>query len=396
MTPSRRHVHPFPARMAPDVALEKIENLTSPGAVVLDPMCGSGTVLRLASAEQRKAVGCDVDPLAVIITRSVCKPAWSDGLEDRARSVLIAARRFGTALPHWISSDTETREFVHYWFADKQRHALSRIARVLADRPSTDDPLRVALSRLIVTKDVAASLARDTAHSRPHRVQLENDFDVEEAFIASAAKVEGLVGESQPEHRASVRNADARSLAFLNRGSVDLVVTSPPYLNAIDYLRGHRMSLVWFGHQLASLRALRADAIGAERALNRGSNNVLTDIAEEAIPRLADLSGRDQKMVIRFTHDLDRLCRALARVTRPGGHLVMVVADSQLHGVLVPNSALCRVIGRRNGFSLSEGVLRPLPAHHRYLPPPASGTSALTGRMREEVVLTFERQAATG
>jgi DNA modification methylase len=378
--------------MAPDVALDKIESLTAPGAVVLDPMCGSGTVPRLAADEERKAIACDMDPLAVMITRTACKPAWSERLAERAKVVLAAAGRLGNALPSWIAEDAETRKFVDFWFAEPQRQALSKIARVLAKRPLTDDPLRVALSRLIITKEVAASLARDTAHSRPHRVQLENEFNVEEAYLQSATKVEALVGATIPQQRPSIRTADARSLNFLDRGSVDLIVTSPPYLNAIDYLRGHRLSLVWFGYRMRSLRDLRGDAIGAERALHARDN--LVAIAWEAVPRISELSDRHQGMVWRFTRDLDRVCRSAARVTRVDGHLVLVVADSQLHGVPVSNSALCRVVAQQNGFALREGVLRPLPAHHRYLPPPSSGSSTLSARMREEVVLTFQRTAA--
>lgn len=378
--------------MAPDIALEKIVSLTSPGAIVLDPMCGSGTVPRLATEESRRAIACDVDPLAVMITRTACKPAWSQGLVARARQLLRSAREIDSTLPPWVAEDNGSREFVEYWFAKPQRDALSRLAKVLATRPSTDDPLRVALSRLIITKDGGASLARDAAHSRPHRVRQQNSFAVEEAFLFSAEKVEKLVGSMQPSHRASIRIADARSLAFVQRGSVDLVVTSPPYLNAIDYLRGHRLSLVWLGHQVGSLRQLRSDSIGAERALPDPSEE-LAAMTRDAVPRLSELALRDQRMVWRFTTDLDRLCRSLGRVTRVGGHLVFVVADSQLRGVPVPNSALCRVIAQKHGFILQEGVLRPLPAQHRYLPPPGSEPGGLGSRMREEVVLTFERAA---
>ena len=44
-----------------------------------------------------------------------------------------------------------------------------------------------------------------------------------------------------------------------------------------------------------------------------------------------------QRMTLRFTHDMTRLSRSLARVTKPRGHLVMVVADSQLCGVPISN-----------------------------------------------------------
>jgi ribosomal protein L11 methylase PrmA len=89
----RKHVHPFPARMAPEIALGKIDLLTRPGATVLDPMCGSGTVVRLAAEQGRVGIGVDLDPLAVIITRTACHPAWAENLVERAEAVLARAGR---------------------------------------------------------------------------------------------------------------------------------------------------------------------------------------------------------------------------------------------------------------------------------------------------------------
>src|SRR4051795_12082503 len=104
-TAPRKHVHPFPARMAPEIALSKIDLLTEPGAVVLDPMCGSGTVVRLAAQHGRVGIGVDLDPLAVIITRTACHPAWARSLEERARALVERARRLSGKLPEWIAAD---------------------------------------------------------------------------------------------------------------------------------------------------------------------------------------------------------------------------------------------------------------------------------------------------
>lgn len=61
-------IHPFPARMAADIALDELVALPS-GSVVLDPMAGSGTVLRVAADLGHRALGFDVDPLAVLMTK---------------------------------------------------------------------------------------------------------------------------------------------------------------------------------------------------------------------------------------------------------------------------------------------------------------------------------------
>ena len=104
----RKSVHAFPARMAPEIALEKIELLTEPGGTVLDPMCGSGTVVRLAGEADRHAIGVDVDPLAVIITRTACQPSWTKNLVARADAVLDRASRL-LGFYAWVARRTWLR-----------------------------------------------------------------------------------------------------------------------------------------------------------------------------------------------------------------------------------------------------------------------------------------------
>jgi DNA modification methylase len=376
--------------MAPELALDKIDTLTEENATVLDPMCGSGTVPHIAVQQGRHAIACDLDPLAVLITRVACKPGLIKDLTKRAKRVVQEAKMRRTTLPRWIADDDETAAFAEYWFGDPQRAALSQIAKVLAIRPGGDDALRIALSRIIVTKEGGASLARDTSHSRPHRVRLSSDYDVVEGFLESASKIEKLLKDERRPGSASVRSVDARSLGFLPRGSVDLTVTSPPYLNAIDYLRGHRLSLVWLGWNMPEIRRLRGDSIGAERGLAREGSRA-QQLAQSVVPQLVELPNRDQRMIRRYAVDVDRLCRSVARVTKPGGYLVFVVADSQLKSVPIFNSHFCKVAALSRGFEFVEGVTRALPGQHRYLPPPENESGSLGGRMREESVLTFRK-----
>ena len=59
-----RYIHPFPARMAPEIALDCIPVAErGNGKRILDPMCGSGTVLSVASQRGHHATGIDLDPL---------------------------------------------------------------------------------------------------------------------------------------------------------------------------------------------------------------------------------------------------------------------------------------------------------------------------------------------
>jgi hypothetical protein len=388
-----RTVHPFPARMAPEIALRSLEGLPR-NSLVLDPMVGSGTVVRQALALGHRAIGFDMDPLAVLMSRVWTSPIDGEAVEDELENLIQEADAVDLRTERLDWHDAETTEFVHYWFAAKQRRALTRLAVVLARRRAARlgeirraavDVLQVALSRIIVTKEQCASLARDTSHSRPHRVADDNDYDVLAGLRRSTTSLLDRLQEHTLRRRAQIALGDARNMT-LRGGSVDYILTSPPYLNQIDYMRGHRLSLVWFGFSLSQLRAIRSSTIGAERASDAGSHADITRIAR-AMCRADDLSARHESMVLRYATDLQRLLAESARVLAPTGRAVFVVGNSCLKDQFIHNANGVTQAARLAGLRVISCKERELPLASRYLPLTANGT--LSKRMRTEAVITF-------
>ena len=319
-----KHVHPFPARMAPELALRSISGLP-PRATVLDPMAGAGTVLRHAVETGHRAIGFDLDPLAVLMAKVWTTPINPQKLARLADKVINSAKRLSeeaeTILP-WIDEDEETSKFVEYWFGEAQRDGLRRVSRALGqagdawrNQPEIE-VLRLALSRLIITKDRGASLARDISHSRPHKVREHSDFDVLKEFQISARQLERYLRSHPPSGEAEVSLGDARDLTYQSNNSIDAVITSPPYLNAIDYMRGHKLSLIWLGYKLAELRTIRAKSIGTERAPESGFDHRLFDSITTSMTTMERLSKRHQHMVERYAEDVYRMMSEIARVLK--------------------------------------------------------------------------------
>lgn len=388
-------IHPFPARMAPDLAIEELTKLPS-GARVLDPMSGSGTVLRQASQLGHFAIGRDMDPLAVLMTKVWTTPLDVARLDRLMANVLKKVAALPAHVPlAWIDEDEETSQFVDYWFGKLQQSDLRRIAFILAElnnasrnRAPEIDALMIALSRIIITKDQGASLARDTSHSRPHRVTLSSRFDVLSAFGRSVKRIQKILLMAPPIGNVEVSRGDARALD-IEHSSVDAVLTSPPYLNAIDYMRGHRMSLVWLGYKLAELRGIRSSSIGAERAPDSAATaslfaNIRADMCDEAA-----LSSRHLSMVVRYSEDLYRMMAEISRVLRPHGKAILVVGNSCLRGTFVKNAKGVISAGTMVGLKLIKEAERELPDRNRYMPMPAESDAPLGGRMRTESILTF-------
>ena len=89
-------IHPFPARMGPDLAVKRLHRIKEP-SVVLDPMAGSGTVLRHASEFGHIAIGRDLDPLAILMARVWTSPVCDDVVQKQCERLLILAARLTTA-----------------------------------------------------------------------------------------------------------------------------------------------------------------------------------------------------------------------------------------------------------------------------------------------------------
>src|SRR2546426_6551824 len=110
----REPVHPFPARMAPGIALDVLSDAEKP-IRVLDPMMGSGTVLAVARAKGHHAIGVDIDPLAVLISRVWTTAMDPDEIRDGAADVLARARAVFASLPtrdaYPQQADRDTRRF---------------------------------------------------------------------------------------------------------------------------------------------------------------------------------------------------------------------------------------------------------------------------------------------
>lgn len=382
--------------MAPDLALDKLTSLKK-GSLVLDPMAGSGTVLRQAVDLGYEALGYDVDPLAVLMARVWTTPVSGKSIAHWTRTVLeqsLASDLSEIRLP-WIDEDPDNDAFVKYWFGPRQRQDLRRISYALfaagAGETTADsaaiDVLRLALSRIIITKEQKASLARDTSHSRPHKVAESSDFEVFPAFEATVQMLSrSLLG--QPPRRAStVSIGDARNLVELADSSVDAVLTSPPYLNAIDYLRGHRLALVWLGYDLKTLRHIRSNSIGAERAPDVPDTSEHIRRITDAMGPQANLPSRYRTMIDRYAQDLHRMTAEATRVLRLGGTATFVVGNSCLKGVFIRNADGLAAAAEIAGLTQTDSFERSLPVRKRYLPITTGG--ALSKRMRTETISSF-------
>jgi len=386
-------LHAFAAKFPPQLPRLFIQELTQPGETVLDPMAGSGTTLVEAVLANRYAIGVDIDPLAILISKVKTTPV--DLLECvRAGNWVIekATSSLQTTGDDRLSTvySRQAIEFFRYWFEPAIVDELFALVQMIQQVKQSDvqDFLKVVFSSCIITKSGGVTRARDLAHSRPHR-DLEKQSK-RSAIITFRERLETgielLESLSRCETSACVLCADARCLP-LESNSVHLVVTSPPYAsNAIDYMRAHKFSLIWLGFEPPNLTQLRREYIGAEI---RASDELFpSETACRVLSELRKKETRKAAVVAHYFNDMQIVLSEMLRVLMPGRAAVLVVGSSNIRGVEIHAPTIVAELAQAVGFDLAGLAKREIPRNARMMP--VSHHSERTGieaRMHEEGVI---------
>ncbi len=309
----RAHVHGFhayPARAHPVTVRRLIEDLVPAGGTVLDPFCGSGTVLIEAMLAGRATVGSDLNPIAVMLARAKTYPRTPEktqALVEAARGVAAHAesRRKAKAGASRRLPQEDVSLFPPHVLLE-----LDGLRAGIGDAPPEHRPdLSLVLSSILVKLSPRrgdtseGTVEKRIAAGYPSRLFVKKTEELARRFDDFAMLLRNNARASAPP-RARVFEDDANLLAKVADASIDAVITSPPYVATYDYLQHHELRMRWLD---LDARKLARGEIGARRNYER-------------------LSPRDA--VTSWERELAKLFHSLARVMKPGAPLVLLIADS--------------------------------------------------------------------
>ncbi|MCG0276723.1 MAG: site-specific DNA-methyltransferase [Thermosediminibacteraceae bacterium] len=397
-------IHAFAAKFPPQLPRTFIEMLTNPGDVILDPMNGSGTTTLEAYLLNRFGIGCDIDPLAIKIAKAKVTRLNIDGSEI-AEEVCEYAKNLLINEPFLLREaleqrfDEKTKEFINYWFLPETQMELMSLMLSI-ERFERDTPLRefleVIFSSIIVTKSGGVTRARDLAHSRPHldiNKVPQNAIDMYQKRLLKFATVVSELPDHEP--RPIILSCDTKNLE-LPSDSVDLVVTSPPYANAIDYMRAHKFSLVWFGIPITQLSNLRKIYIGSE-STSKSNLVILPPFTESILEKLGNIDSRKEAILRKYYSEMREAIAEMFRVLKPGHYAILVVGTSTMRGVDVKTPYCLADIAEKDvGFHVVDIKSRELDRNRRMLPVRNGVTnnkSVIEQRMHTEEVIILRKPA---
>ncbi len=273
--------------------------------------------------------------------------------------------------------DSKTKAFADYWFLPHTQMEL--IALISEIEKIKNSALRafftLVFSAIIITKSGGISLARDLAHTRPHRVSDK---------IPNSAVAELCCGQAD----SIILEADSKHLP-LKKTALTLLLLSPPYSgNAIDYMRAHKFSLVWMGYSVSSLSEIRRTCIGGEAAA--GAEFLpLPKYSAHIVNRVAAQDRKKGKVLHRYYSEMSRTLSEMYRVLKPGCAAVVVAGTSLMRGVNIEIQTCLGEISERQGFEHIHTGIRQLDRDRRMMPARRNSrdNTGIEARMQEEYVI---------
>jgi hypothetical protein len=289
------HELSYRACFKPQLPAFFIERLTLPGDAVYDPFMGRGTTPIQAALMGRRPVGNDINPLSILLTRPRLNP-------PALAEVALRLQRID-----WNSDGIDEADLLAFYSQRTLRHICALRSWLLQRAPfdrvpdPVDDWIRmVALNRLTghspgffsvytLPPNQAVS-ARAQRKINERRGQIPPDRDVTKLILRKSASLLRS-GSMAPHPPALLLTGPANDTPAIRDGSVGLVVTSPPFLDVVQYAEDNWLRC-WFA---------AINSVGVAVACHR------TEAAWQEMVR--------------------QTLTELARVVRPGGHVAFEVGE---------------------------------------------------------------------
>ncbi len=406
---TRYRLFEYPAMMVPAMQAEilsRIKRAAPDTRRVLDPFCGSGTVLAQAMLAGLDSRGEDINPLAVLVSRvrtSATSPAL---LEDAGSRVLAAATR-----------QVPAHDFdgILKWFRPTAIEQLSGLRAAIAKEPALSSRrfLWVVLAEVIRRTSNSRSSTfklyerpRQTLDSLPQpsplfKVVLERNLAEHGAFV-SELRSRGRLRRGGLTVVAEAHVADARGS---RSDTYDLVLTSPPYgdnRTTVPYGQASYLPLNWIVLEdiepgcdrtvVDSTHEIDRRSLGG--SLPRGNIRDLAAALEQRSPSLgmtlsalADHPRDRAQRVWAFTRDLDSALSSISNRVQTAGIVAMTLGSRRVGGLVVPLPEIVSELLRVHRFIPVATINRPIPMKrmaHRNL---------IAETMASERVVVYSRAA---
>ena len=321
------------------------------GSLVLDPFCGTGTTLLAAKQKGYNAYGTDILPLGVFVSNTKLQDNYDVPLLQEKMKEL-SLHKFGETHLKWADPG----------FID-MRKALSRYARndilffkekiMQIEDEKTRNFLMLGLLSIVseasnTKKDGGVIKIVQKRHLAPVRFLLRNRL---KRMFKDVKKME------PSEAHAEARIGDARDIRLEPR-TVDICITSPPYLNFVDYTKIYGLELSLLLNSTEEMKQLRGDSlrshVGAQMKKGVGVKSERLLETMEKLRESSLINERFPNLLEGYFEDMYLNMESVYKALKDGGIAAYNVGNTCLPDMTVDVDLIFAELGEQIGFTAKQ------------------------------------------
>lgn len=341
--------HSYPARFIPQIPKTFIKLFTTEKDTVIDPFCGCGTTIVEAYLAGRNSIGNDFNPLACLITKAKARLVPDEDLNVLGKKL--------TEIKRYVDSDHRRYEYlkklpkrnISNLFNKDMINELCLIKEGLDEVKEREAAYELALVALSATIWAI--------------IESENGVDIFANFYRKISTMVKTIKEMRrlikEEPKVTVINGDARFLQ-IDSGISPLIVTSPPYVNALDYYRVHMYNMLWLNMDFDTFRK---HEIGGHSHFIANRFRLLTEYLADMLRSMIEMN----------------------RVLKNGGICVIAVGNSSLEYELIESHKHFLTFTKYLNFRSIKTIFRNIDTTKKY-------TSRDIGKIDDEYIIVLEKQ----
>lgn len=344
----------YPCKFIPQIPKWAIKKYTKENDTILDCFAGSGTTLVEAGLLKRNALGVDFDKLSQLLclTKTIILDI------DEILYLLKVLDKLCTTskkIQYW----TPDIHNIEHWFSNENIRQLS----VLKHNIDNETNIRIKNFLLVCFASIIKKVSKaDETSPKPYVSSRfsKKKYSANDEFLKSVKNNIGIYKKYSDYKlgKANIISDDARNIKNKKyQNKIDLAITSPPYINAFDYVRSLRLENAWLNYYGdTNITQIKRNQIGTESIPASFYNKEIpqTGINELdcIIKRISCIDKKRAYVVYKYFCDMEANLISVKKLLKKNAHYVIVVGDSVIRGVEISTHNILILLAERNGFEL--------------------------------------------
>ena len=342
-------IHAYPAKFPSLIAKKAFEYAEAKRLTlktVADIFCGCGTVAVEAKRKGLNFWGCDINPVAVLISEVKSYPYSANTVKSKSE-IIVKAFKAGS-----IESEyNTTNKRIQYWFIEDQYNDLTKLKAAILANTEADEYRKLFIC-------VFSSILKGTSKwlTKSIKPQVDPEKKPQNAIELFKKQIDFVIKSIEEadyynDARITIEHNDILQVTRTNYA--DMIVTSPPYVTSYEYADLHQLSALWLGYA-EDYTELRVNSIGS--SYGAGTENMPDDLTPTAkkIVGYFKWNKVQTRSIARYYSNMQKFSDKAFEILKNRGLVVFVIGDTEIGGHHIENAKCLSECMINSGFGIKE------------------------------------------